>query len=604
MASVRVRQLLYGSTVTSVLVANFFLFLPLTLFIGNEKEFSVTFNSILRAYAGPAIAVVAIVALLSTLLPARMFRVLVAIIGIVSLLVWIQANMFVWDYGALNGSIIDWSNNRLFGWIELAVWLPCIAFVVWKVRQVGDFIVGMAITIGVLQFGLFGYSYLSSADEIQTGADLDGEKTAASKIYQYSSTENIVHIIADGFQADILNEILTNAESAENTSDALSGFTVFPKQLGAFPYTHMSVPAILSSNVYHNHMPIPDFMTASLGDASIISLAKENGYEVDMALPRGALMDIYNKALPDHVYPVDNRGQLDHENLVEKDAALLFDLSLFRSVPHFFKKLVYNDQKWMVQSMLPNLNSKALQNFWHMDFLNESVAQMTANRDTPVYKLFHLMLSHNPMVTRADCRSAGELLLTNRENVVSQARCGLQVIITFLDAMKQSGIYDSSTIIIMGDHGAWIQPTGAKAVRNEVDGTLEMINPSITALSTPFFAVKRPGDVGQVTFSDAPSAITDTAKTIASIKNFDNAFNGSSVFDLPSGHRDRRFMYYRYRRSEWTDDYLAPIEEFRISGDAIDSGSWTPVNTYFPGDENRPAVAKSNLWQTVSADSQ
>ncbi len=601
MTSGRIAQLVSGTAIGSALLANIFLFLPLTLFLGNEKEFSVSFGSILVTYVAPAITLIAIVAIVSMLLPKKAFRTFAVILGVLSILIWVQGNLFVWSYGLLNGAAIDWNENRLLGWVELAIWLSAIFFVIWKSEQVGEFIFGIAMTLMLLQFSLFGFNAWNSKEQLEATIDIERENVAADNIFRYSNTENIIHIVADGFQADVMDEILNTGDSGKQLSEALSGFTVFSKNLGAFPYTHMSVPAFLSSNVYRNQMPIDEYMKKSFGEDSIISLVRKNGYEVDIAVSRGVLMDVYDYAKPDNLFPVDNGGVLVHDNIIRNEAARLFDLSLFRGVPHDLKARVYNDQKWIFQSLSQDTIPVALQNFAHMAFLRKSSKEMTVDRKTPVYKLFHLMLSHNPMVTTNDCRPANKILPTARENVIVQARCGLNEIALFLDKLKSSGVYESSTIVVMGDHGAWVQPKNLKGVLNPEKDFHEVINPAVVALATPFFAVKRPGDTGAIKYSDAPSSITDFAKTIASIKNYDNEFNGESVFDLSSDvARERLFAFYHYKKSEWVDNHLGVMEEFRILGDAADSATWRKINTYSPDGVKQAADNESFLWVELS----
>ena len=73
----------------------------------------------------------------------------------------------------------------------------------------------------------------------------------------------------------------------------------------------------------------------------------------------------------------------------------------------------------------------------------------------------------------------------------------------------------------------------------------------------------------------------DTALSIASVNNFPNNFPGTSVCDLKDDQdRDRSFMFYKYKKSEWTDNHLSPIEEFTVSGDPADGNSWTRIRTH------------------------
>ena len=155
----------------------------------------------------------------------------------------------------------------------------------------------------------------------------------------------------------------------------------------------------------------------------------------------------------------------------------------------------------------------------------------------------------------------------------------------------------------MGDHGAWVPPVGLTGVPNPDGKSLEVINPEVMALAVPLLAVKRPGASGPLQVSDAPSWIVDTAATIARATGLEGKFPGQSVFDLdPSESRVRKFLYYEYRRRDWTDDYLEPIQEFIVDGSVLDSSSWRHTVTYLPRAQVEKAQGKSDLWRTFALD--
>jgi len=330
-----------------------------------------------------------------------------------------------------------------------------------------------------------------------------------------------------------------------------------------------------------------------------LSVAKESGYEIDMAIGRGAVMNIFTRAPHDNLHVLHKKSHVSVKELRKYDATKLFDLALFRATPHFLKKHIYNDQLWFTQSMLTDQSYKSLRNFSDNAFLKRSSTKMTVNRSKPVYKVFHLMMSHNPMVTDSNCRYAGKVLETNRTNVIYQAGCGLLELVNFFEGMKKAGIYDSSTIILMGDHGAWVPPQGMKGVDNPDGKTTNFIHPHVLALATPLLAIKPPGSTGPLKANNAPSWIVDTAATIADISGLEASFPGESVFNLdPELPRDRRFMYYNYSKSEWEANYLEPIDEFNVNGNPVESMSWKHINTYLPESRLMNPLKLSSIWQS------
>ncbi len=600
MIGLRSKQALGGAGIGLVLLSNIFLFLPFTLYVGNYRELTTSFASITFTYLTPVLFILGLVAVIAMLLPRSLYLLFASLLAGLSILLWFQGNMLVWEYGLMDGRAIDWSANLLKGWVEISIWLIILIFIFFTYKRFSHNIIGFAVTIFLLQFTLFIYNLATNKSD--TTLQLDQEKIAKaeSNIYRYSSKDNIVHIIADGFQSDIFTELTSTGELGKVASNTLSGFTYFPNNLGAYPYTHMTVPAILTGKLYLNHTPIQEHLAATVGSESILSVAQEHGYEIDMAIGRGVLMDIYSRAPHNNLHALHNKSHVSVEEFELYDATKLFDLALFRASPHFIKKHIYNDQIWFTQSILTNQSYKSLRNFSDNAFLRRSATKLTADREQPVYKLFHLMMSHNPMVTDSSCSYSGRVLETNRKNVLYQAGCGLLELVNFFESMKKAGIYDSATIVLMGDHGAWVQPRGMLGKDNPDGKNIEFIQPNVAALATPLLAIKPPGATGQLKANNAPSWIVDTAATIADIKDMKASFPGKSILNLdPEKPRDRRFMFYAYGRSEWTDNYLEPIEEFKLDGDPVNSKSWQHINTHLPEGEAEHPLLKSSVWHSM-----
>ena len=567
----------------AILAANIFLFVPSVLYMGNLDEFVVSLPTILSYYFLPAVFLIAVFGLVGALLPAAIFRPFLVFLGAVSILLWFQSNILVWEYGLLDGKTIDWTEGAWRGWLDLGIWLLLITVAVFFHRRIGKPVIYMAAAVFLLQLVVNAITATQAATELSAKSTPKPSASALNEVYRFSSNKNVVQLIMDGFQSDVFEEIVNDGEEGKRIASALDGFVFFKEHLGAFPYTHMSVPAIVSGKIYQNHVPSNEFLQEVMGGETIVSAARDAGYEIDLITPTGLLYSTYTKLPHTNAYMVPQKNHVTGQEYESIDAAKLIDLALFRITPHFIKKYVYNDQLWLVQSALSNsAEYMQLEFFAHKAVLSQFAKHMTVDRSAPVYKLFHLMLVHNPMVANPNCEYAGHLLPTVRTTAKIQAKCSLIEAVKLLEKMKELGIYDDALIVLMADHGVWVPPNGLKAEVGP-DGQAVTMDPTVVAQSLPLMAIKRPGARGPMQTSLAPSWIADTPATIASILDFEEKFSGVSIFDLPSDEpRERKHYFYQYDRSEWKVDYLNPIQEFIITGSVFETKNWISGDRLLP----------------------
>ena len=100
----------------------------------------------------------------------------------------------------------------------------------------------------------------------------------------------------------------------------------------------------MSGRIYrNNHVPIGEHLDVSIGEESILRVAHDAGYDVDMAVPYG-LASMYRRAPSAHLYPIPKQRHISVREFEIYDSARLVDLALFRIVPHFVKPYVYKGQ--------------------------------------------------------------------------------------------------------------------------------------------------------------------------------------------------------------------------------------------------------------------
>ena len=573
------KSLLFGA----VLAAHLALFTPLTLYLGNSDEFSVGFSSILPSLLLSLAVFAALAGLVGLLLSARVSRSYVALLAMLGLLVWVQGNFLVWDYGALDGRQIDWAQGTWRGFLDLTVWLVPLVVALRLRAPRRRILLTAALAVFALQVISGAASGARNSDLLAKSEEVVPSEVALKQVYGFSRSENVLHLVMDGFQADIFGELVGEDRQGEPFADAFDGFTFYRNHLSAFPYTHMSLPALVSGKIYRNHEPIETFRANTFGDQSILRSAIANGYELDVAAAP-ALANWYRLGGYTNTFDVTDRMHADPGQAVIDEAAQLLDLSLMRTLPHFVKRYVYNEQRWLIQPLVSESRVSQLQYFSHRFFLRRWHESITADREAPVYKMVHLMLSHNPMVVDEDCEFANQYLYAERENVLNQSRCSLIEAVRLLEKMKQVGIYDQTLIVIMGDHGAWVRPKGLK-VETAPDGARKpmLLSAAQHALATPLLAIKMKGSRSSLRFSDAPTWTADVPDTISAALGFGDDFGRRDILSLSEDEqRTRRFHYYEYDRAELDSDYLEPIQEYLVEGNVYDVSAWRLGARYEP----------------------
>jgi hypothetical protein len=567
------QRLARSLAIAAMPVATICLFVSMTIYLGNVAEFSSDLPSQLIFVLPYAISLVVAIGLAGFILSEAGRARYEALLCALTVLVWFQGNILVWNYGVLNGNHIDWMEGAWRGALDASIWAAVTGLAIFAWQRAGRGLLIAATAACAIQTLSAAITVIANPQVLQA-KDVEANVEGRASVMRFSSNKNIVHILMDGFQSDIFARIVTDTAEHDFKAD-LRGFTYFDQHLGAYPYTQLTVPAMLSGKLFHNEEPVQSFIDKTMRGATITNSAIADGYEVDIVAPT-SLRNVYVQGNYSNAYSISASGHVGASDYVRVDAAKLMDLALFRVVPHFAKALIHRDELWVFQASSQMNAYLQMQYFSDLAFLDELATEMSADRDVPVYKMIHVMLSHNPIVGNEDCEFDGRKSETT--SVTTHARCGLLAVAAVLERMKELDIYDSSLIVLMGDHGAWARIQDF-VVLGGVDGLT-------VAMATPVLAVKPPNSSNEFQYSSAPSSIIDVPATIADIAGFDPIFGGESVFSLaPGAARERRHLVYGYGINPNVEGYLNPMRELIVNGNPYKAESWQSGQRYLPADE-------------------
>lgn len=553
-----VRKVKLVSPPVALLVLSLFLFVPSLIYFGNTNSFRFSYGEIVLHYALPMLAVGIALLSVAAVLPAKILVRYAAVIFMIGLLMWVQTNFMVRDYGVFDGTIISWEKYITYDWVDVVVWLSALAAALIFARPMVRLlsVASYALIILYLVNGVFAWGNQPenlSQEKASLSTSVPGE------LVNYSRHKNIIHILMDHFQTDIFYELVRDNEWWSK----LSGFTLYQDNLGA-SLTTLALPSIFSGAPYDQSISPEEYYLESLRENSFTNVLYNNGYAVNIttyfSFPNENVTALYRT-------PTNKGGVLKDEKLLE--AALLVDVSLFRALPQPLKKIIYNNNNWRTSEMfsLP-VGIKPISD---INFLGTYATLIKPELEQPAYHFIGLYTPHPPYVMSSTGKYAGVLEPT-RENYKNQAHYTLAAVIDFLDELRKRNLYDNALIILQSDHGAEFPPI---IDGNEID---------LGRVRVPgLLAIKPPQRQEAMRVSSAQTSITDVAATILDVADLAWDGGGKSILKLDEATvRERIFAY-------------QTGNNFRILGSIYDKNAWHSIA---PG-QPRVRQVRSYSWGSV-----
>ncbi len=537
-------KILTALAVNIFLFSNLFIFGPYTIYAGNQTEFGLSLLSLLGIYLIPFLIITLTSSCICTILPLRLHQVLTVFLFGFGLCLWLQGNLFVWDYGIFGRGDLAYTIDDWRGWVDSSTWVILLVSTLifhrrfYKIVRIGS----------LLFFSIQAIILLTNSIQNPTiWDDKLGSAKPEPPIYQLSKTKNINHVVLDELQSDIFFKIIQSDTS--RYLHTFEGFTYYQDASGIYPTTIMSVPAFLTGHTYSPDQPIRDFIDTVYKGVSIPNELMNAGYEVDIAA--GQVWYSWGRYTNWYFIPVPYGVAVDTFQAVNMH--YMETLVSFRYSPHYFKNAILEFQTDSSFLYFQDPESyEALRHFSHGAFLQDLIDNLTVQREKPVYKLIHLTTTHWPAIYNSTCEYGGKLLPWIWPNVENQARCGLNHFIHYLEKLKSLGVYDSALIIIQADHGYWKINHSKDSVRLfNVNANIELDFKDIedfgqkASSNSPLLLIKLPGDRGLMKVSTVQAQINDIPATISDHLKLKTRFPGRSLLSLsPNEKRARKYFYY------------------------------------------------------------
>ncbi len=519
--------------ILKLLIAPFFfsvsltLLMPLSVYVQNIDSNHFSFLDILPDLLLFTLLLF-IVTSLFTLLISKRLKYFPLMLTAVLAGLWIQGSFINYPLGKLDGHQIIWSESLRFLWIEILAWgVLCVLVILFrkKLLKNNHFLLTFLFLLLTLPNVLI---------LVYNDRDLP-EITYLDKTGEFKFSENnVILIILDNFESAAFQTIL---EESADYSESFKDFIYFQDALGGYTSTKPSIPYLLSGRFYKNQIPTQEY-EAGLVEDTISFQLKTQGYKIESYSYEPFFSSIYDNQTD--TMPAEEK----FSNAIQQTILSGIRYSPLLLKP-FFVARYYNGINYVHQDLVT---------------FNTRAQEVEVESGAPRFKLIHLSGAHAPY------QLDGNLEWKNG-GYLGQAEAALLVVKNLLTEMKRAGVYDSSVIFILGDHGGLV-PLGFSTFPLSHHGQ-------------PLLLAKKAGQRFEaLQISDAPVTLGDIPKTIADETGIDADFPGLSIFEEMTGDRKRYFYFHTWEHQYWSRDYLPTLYEFEVNGLGREVSSWKYLGQY------------------------
>ena len=393
-------------------------------------------------------------------MPDSVVKVVSIIIFIYCICSYVQQMFLNGGMGRMEGNKQVWDKSLVMSnfaiWIVMAVFLAAIAWFTRNNRKVISYI---ALFLSGIQLLTFVTLLLTSGVFSKTS-----EQLVEDRKFVMASDENIAIFILDAYDVQMLDMVL---DTDENYLEPLKDFTYYDRMTSRYSATDGSLPYLLTGRIAEEEKEYNDIYRKS----NFLLGIKDEGYEINILTEAG-----YVQPFEDGV--VDNLTN-DYYCVLDCDKAVsqMTNCVRYRCSPYVLKSRYYYENYYLT-NIIDDTNVYLFGT--DADFYSDLMTDvLTVDEDVHgMMHIYHLYGAHSPYYL------AENASLDYNSNPIAQWKGCLRIVYDYLVELRDKGLYDSTSVIIMADHGL------NRSQRDAMDER----NIEVSEDSNPIFFVKRAGE--------------------------------------------------------------------------------------------------------------
>ena len=525
---------------------------------------------VLPVIVGMFLLVWILLAAVACLFKKRAFAVVVAVVFSVAFSCYIQALFMNVGLPQADGGVVNWDDYTTITVLSAAAWIALITVSVVAViryprkAQMGFCLVALALVVvqGAGVASLFVGE--SGASNVAGRTMMVSEKG----LLDVSAKSNVVEFVLDNYDTALLEQAVSEEPEMFN---GFEGFTWFKDSAGSMIPTRYGNVFLLTGVLPREDEPFSAFLANRYARSPYLGDIRKAGYDVGVYSDTLGEQYLSADEAIQHLYRyTSNIVPLDRDAMdVPATAASLLRCSLYRDLPWLVKPLAWFYTDEVNRSMFGSDRAASDKTPYLMDdgFLLSRLRTegLSTNDQDASYRYIHVIGAHDPFSLDRN----GEEVGVGNSNPLDQAIASMKIVETYINELKQLGVYDQTTVIVTTDHGSWWCQEG------EIDQPKSPI-----VLFKPAASVAGGRDK-PLAVSESPVSAGDILATVEEVIGAPNSasFGESLVDKVEDGSRYRKGEQTRYFYMTTSDGvHDQKIQKYAINGDARDLCSWSRTN--------------------------
>ena len=531
-----------------------FLYAPVDLYCSNIDEFWFDFDVLLRMAVmmfGISLVALTLLYLLAAWIHPYLYRIGLAVGLAVLLITCVQGNFLVGNLPVLDGTSISWEDYSALQTESVILCIVVLAIVVLlflllKKQLFGKACMYISACLSLMLL-VTAITEVFGSDALEPKLKL---QISTKNEFVMSGEQNFVIFMLDAADSREFSYLL---EQNPEYRDIFADFTYYENTVGAYSCTRYAVPYILSGKWYECDTSFEEYMEDLYNTSPLIEELENRNYRIGLYEP-----DLH----------AQNNDVLRFDNIFEAEFKVKSYLGMarqelklvgYRYAPYWLKKYCVLKQAAFDEQLEAGEGSgeitASMENRVFLDHLN--AGGITVDDTENSFKFIHLEGAHSPYVYDAEVNIIDESQGTYAQNMEASVTLAER----YLSALKKSGTYDNTAIIVMSDHG----------FNRDIDNADMGDNPFMRQCG--LLLIKGVGETHDtMQISEAPVSYEDLQEAYRRL--LDGAWS-DAVFDCREGeHRDRRYLWYAVT----DEDYLV---EYQQTGYASDLSTMIPTGREF-----------------------
>ena len=540
-----------------------FLFGPFDLFAQNRAEFKFSLYDFLLPCALIALLCGAVLSLIALFLRKKVYSVYIAVLLWASVMFYVQGSYLNFGYTQLSADGVSEPAPLWLVVLNSSIWaatLVAAVFLVLKFKPVRKNLkatVSLVLSIVIFMECVgavavsFGDGIYDTREDVLK-SDMDGvgvKMLTTNNMTTLSKDRNVVIFLVDRFDADYYEK--TEREAPWLLSE-LDGFTYYSDHVSLYARTFPAVTNMLTGKEKEAETGRKKYFKEAYENAEYLEYMNEQGYGVNVytsdfyAYENAAYMDGYVQNVTTYTsYEITDKNEL---------VSSMIAFSLYRYLPFVLKGTVDHIGSDTFDRLVRFEGAEDEEKYTtdNKKVYNELISKdFTLTDESGRFTFLHIDGCHGPSPYDGDFSELEE----QSWETVGMMTQSFRIINRYITEMKRLGVYESSTIIVTGDHAAAM--TDSKPVEDS----------RITA-----FLLKPSGsDFDGIKKSRAQTCHEDIWRTVFASEELRDfpATRGENILELAEdATRERRYIFHRID-GDTTEEII-----YNITGSARDFLNW------------------------------